>query len=103
MEIAFTEDQKNKLFDVVYKENKDDVKRINAKTDVQEKYGYTPWEKLNSTIQDILIDLRYRGDYTPKTRQFLQKHVASNTLSEFTKAICNPYNWKSVPNDRRER
>jgi hypothetical protein len=101
--IALTEDQKNKLFDVTYKKYKDDVKRLNAKIDVQEKYGYTPWEKLKPAIQDILIDLHYRGDYGPNTRKFLQKHVANNNLSEFTKAICNPDNWKSVPKDRRER
>ena len=60
-------------------------------------------DKLNPFIKEMLIDLKFRGDYTPTAREFLQKHVAQNNLEEFKKAMLNQNNWKGVPADRFKR
>ena len=49
-----------------------DIKRIFAKHDVVSTYGEVVWDSLPSTVQEIVFDLRYRGDYTPSVRRSLQ-------------------------------
>ena len=57
----------------------------------------TDWYGINFTmplsvevwpvIKDVLIDLRFRGDYTPESRQKLQKFVAQHNLAAFAAGI----------------
>jgi hypothetical protein len=49
-----------------------DIKRIFAKHDVVNTYGEVAWDFLPPTVQEIVFDLRYRGDYTPSVRRSLQ-------------------------------
>jgi hypothetical protein len=96
--------QQYMLFLKTYKTMEDDVIRICNKIDVIESYGATDWKSLNQKIKDILIDLRYRGDYTPKARKEIQKHVSNNDLHNFTKAIGNRALWPmNLPTDRFNR
>ncbi|MFC3152960.1 hypothetical protein ACFOEK_18110 [Litoribrevibacter euphylliae] len=92
-----------KLFEIVYKEQETEVKRICNLKAVIKEYGTVDWDKLDQKIKDVLVDLKYRGDYKPSTRKFLQVHVAKNDLESFSKAICDQSKWKSVPNDRFQR
>lgn len=80
-----------------------DVKRICTKSDVVEKYGPCDWDKLNTAIVEILVDLRFRGDYNPTSRTFLQKYVAKNDLDGFVAAMKLASNWINVPTDRFNR
>lgn len=89
-----------KLFEVAYGEIEQDTRRLATKDNVQRKYGVTDWENLDETIQEILVDLRYRGDYTPSCRRFLQHHVARNDLVRFTEEMDNRDRWLNVPSDR---
>ena len=91
------------LFLKTYAVIKSDVKRICTKADVVEKYGKCEWNKLNPAIVDILVDLRFRGDYTSGSRTLLQKDVVNNDLDAFAKVIKAPANWVNVPTDRRAR
>ena len=50
-----------------------------------------------------MIDLRFRGDYTPRARRFLQRHVAANDLAAVAAALARRENWPGVPADRFER
>ena len=52
------------------------------------------------TIHEILVDLRYRGDYTPRSTLSLQHHVARNDLVRFTEEMDNRDRWLNVPSDR---
>ncbi len=92
-----------KLFKISYDAEAAEVKRICAKSDVVKLYGVTDWGTLNDTIKDIIIDLKFRGDYTPSSRRFLQKSIADNDLTEFKKHITNKNNWENVPPDRFSR
>jgi hypothetical protein len=96
-------DVQEKLFIATYTALSRDVQRICNKPDCVEAYGAVDWEVLNPTIKDVLIDLRFRGDYTPDTRKIIQKCVTDNDLQAFAEALCNKENWESVPRDRFDR
>jgi hypothetical protein len=91
-----------KLFEIIYKELELDVKRICNKSKIVTDYGVTNWIALNSKIKAVTIDLRFRGDYHGSSRRFLQKHITSNDLVEFTKEILKEANWGAVPSSRRQ-
>ena len=91
--------QKN-LFKISYDIEKSEVKRICEKALVKKTYGTTDWSGLHSTIKDMAIDLKFRGDYTPSARKIIQKSIAENNLTEFKKKIKDKRNWSNVPPDR---
>ncbi|GAB6388944.1 pesticin C-terminus-like muramidase [Stutzerimonas marianensis] len=96
-----TRKQQHDLFVFVYEFMEKDVRRICEKRDVIEAYGATDWDALHPKIKDMLVDLRYRGDYTPDIRALLQEYVASNDLARFSSVIKNRSNWpQNLPSDR---
>ena len=92
-----------KLFQIDYNWHAADTKRLATKPDVTRRYGATGWEALHPAIRDVVIDLRFRGDYTPRCREFLQSHIAANNLHAFSGEIGKKTNWPNVPRDRFER
>lgn len=100
-----THEQQKILFEVVYAEHKKDVVRLSSKKDVVAAYGSTDFNTLHPAITDLLVDLRYRGDYKSSTRKIIQEHVAKNDLKKLAEIMADPM-WKTtfgVPNDRFER
>jgi hypothetical protein len=95
--------QQLKLFDLEYERQSRDTERIATKPDVTQAYGPTDWSALAPAIKEVLIDLRFRGDYTPACRQFLQVHVARNDLQGFAKEMMDRKRWPNVPKDRFAR
>ena len=95
--------QQKKLFELSYAELEADVKRICGKDDVVKKYGETDWDKLHPAIRDVLVDLRFRGDYTPTAREKIQALVAKNDLKGFAAALKVRGDWDGVPKDRFDR
>jgi len=79
-----------------------DVKRILARPDVQANYGAVVWENLPSTAQEIVFDLRYRGDYTPETRIRVQPPLVSGDLEHLAEVMNDRDYWLSrgVPDQR---
>lgn len=98
-----TPEQQKKLFAITYAAMEADVKRICEKADVVEKYGATDWATLNPAIKDLLVDLRYRGDYTPGTRAKIQALVAKNDIKGISDIMADESYWvteRGVPKDR---
>jgi hypothetical protein len=91
------------LFEKVYAFMLKEVKRISDKPIEAARYGKVDWNKLDQRILDVLVDLMYRGDYGPKTRALLQKHVANNDFDKFRKEIANASNWPNVISQARDR
>ena len=91
------------LFTAEYARQEADTRRLSTKADVTRAYGATDWDALDTTIKQVLIDLRFRGDYTPSCRRFLQVHVANNDLAAFAGEIEKQANWPNVPRDRFNR
>ena len=92
-----------KLFEIAYEAEAAEAKRIALKDDVRAKYGATDWGKLDPAIQEILVDLKFRGDYTPAARTRIQKYVAANDLEGFAKQLADAALWAKVPPDRFKR
>ena len=98
--------QQKALFMLTYKELEGDVIRICTKADVVAKYGALTWEALDLAIRDVLVDLRYRGDYTGATREKVQSPAVKNSLGAFSRALSNEDYWvaqRGVPRDRFRR
>ena len=103
LDFQVTTDQQKALFKISYDEESDQVKKICKKSDVIEAYGETDWDKLNSAIKGITVDLKFRGDYTGSARKLIQKSIADNDFSEFKKKLKDKTNWSNVPQDRFDR
>jgi hypothetical protein len=104
--VEITPAQQKALFLTTYEEHAADVKRICATNTVVRTYGRTAWDQLHPTIQDVVVDLRYRGDYTPNTRQRVQPLMVANDLSGMARVIGDKAYWQNsigVPHDRFER
>ncbi len=104
--IEVTPKQQKALFVLTYKELEGDVIRICTKADVVAKYGALTWDALDLAIRDVLVDLRYRGDYTGTTREKVQPPAVKNDLTSFTRALSNEDYWvgqRGVPRDRFRR
>lgn len=95
-----TVDAQRKLFKISYDFEASEVKRICTKADVVKKYGNTDWDELGIIIKEITIDLKFRGDYTPAAREYLQETIANNDLDSFKRVITNRSLWANVPRDR---
>ncbi len=106
VDFQITPRQQKRLFLIAYDELAGDVKRICRKHDVEAKYGVTDWDGLDPIIRDIVVDLRYRGDYTGGTREKVQHCVVGNDLEKFAELMSNELYWvrqRGVPNDRFRR
>lgn len=100
-----THDQQKILFEVVYGEMKQSVITISERQAAKDKYGDVDFDTLHPAIMETLVDLRYRGDYTPSTREWIQPLVVRNDLRAFAAAIGDQ-RWMTtygVPRDRFNR
>jgi hypothetical protein len=97
------EAERKLFFDRTYPFYVADTKRIFEKPSVQAKYGRATWDSLDGRIQDLLVDLRYRGDYTPKTRALVQRLAAQNDVAGLADVMSNRSLWPQVPLDRFRR
>jgi hypothetical protein len=79
-----------------------DIQRILAKPDTVKAYGAISWEKLPQAAQELLFDLRYRGDYTPTTRKLLHPALVAGDLQEVSRIMHDHATWKrlGVPEGR---
>jgi len=95
-----TRRQQHNLFVPVYEYMKARVIGISGQYDNIETYGSLNWESVDSKIQDVVIDLIYRGDYTPRSRELLQQYFVGNNYDSFTAVIGDSASWANVPADR---
>lgn len=102
-QFQITRKQQYKLFIPVYEFMKSEVIRISGSPANIEDYGTLTWETTDSKIQDIAVDLIYRGDYTPNTRKLVQQHIVDNDLPALSTTIADSSKWPGVPSDRFNR
>ena len=91
------------LFLITYADEKAVVDRISAKPETVAAYGACDWSKIDQAVIDLLVDLKYRGDYTPDSRRLVQPLAARNDLAGLAQAMRVRTNWPNVPKDRFER
>ncbi len=105
-EASITLAQQYRLFLDVYDELAADVIRICRKADVVARYGATVWEQLDPRVRDTAVDLRFRGDYTPATRERVQPLLVSGDASAMGRLMADQDYWCGrfgVPKDRFNR
>ncbi|WP_436883200.1 hypothetical protein [Enterobacter asburiae] len=105
-----TRKQQHDLFMLTYKRLEDDVKRICQKNSTIQSYHPNPqvspnqaWDSIPEKIKEVLVDLRYRGDYTTHARSLLQHYAYTGDLHAFGQVLSNRSNWMNVPEDRFNR
>jgi hypothetical protein len=54
-------------------------------------------------VIDLVVDLRFRGDYNGSTRALVQTLVARSDLPGLARAMKVRADWANVPNDRFQR
>ena len=92
-----------KLFSVTYGDESRLAEKACNQTGYVSKYGKCDWDKLDTAIKEIVIDLKFRGDYRNDTAKYIQEFIVGNDLKGFTKAMKDPTLWPTVPKDRFER
>lgn len=96
-----------KLFEeITSNETIADIRRIMRKPDVQATYGTVSWEGLSDYAQNVVFDLRYRGDYTPLTREVIQPLLVAGDDVGLAAVMSDSAYWaqRNVPATRiRER
>jgi hypothetical protein len=92
-----------KLFEISYAEEEKEVKRISDGKLCRDRFGTVDFDKVKPAILDIFVDMKFRGDYTPVTRKFTQKHLVGNDLKGLAATMASKANWAGVPADRFKR
>jgi hypothetical protein len=95
--------QQKALFLITYDEIEKYARSLCTSASVTKQYGAVDWEKLNPVIRDLVIDLRYRGDYTPKSREYVQPLVVKADLKGLAEVMADREKWANVPEDRFKR
>ena len=106
-DFELTPEQHDKLFLKVYGKIEARARRLYSKDGCRKAYGWIrTWDNLLQPIREMITDLTFRGDWTPKTRQWLAEAVKSNNLEVFTGAMSSWQYWRvrrGVPKDRFRR
>ncbi|WP_348729989.1 SH3 domain-containing protein [Rheinheimera texasensis] len=98
--------QQKLLFALTYQQMVSDVLRICQKPDLVKRYGVTDWAALPAKVRDLVVDLRYRGDYTPSSRERLQPLLVANNSGGIRQLMADETYWcgpEKVPQDRFRR
>jgi hypothetical protein len=90
-----------KLFEATYAAEERSARGVCERANA--KYGDCDWDELHPAIKELIVDLKYRGDYTPRSRELIQEFIVANDLESLTEAMADQNNWKGVPLDRFAR
>jgi hypothetical protein len=88
--------QKSLFEDVTTPEIVNDIKRIFDKPDTVKAYGRPAWDSLSTTAQELVFDLRYRGDYTPTTRKRIQTLLVNQDYEGLRNVMNDTGYWKAL-------
>jgi hypothetical protein len=100
---SITQEAQVKLFDITYREEEAEVRRVSNAAENVAEFGQVDWINLHQSVLDVFVDLKFRGDWTKKTRKFCHKYLVDNDLKGLTECMNKSANWPSVPADRFRR
>lgn len=103
-EMTLTRKQQHLMFNVVYEFMEEKTRVLLTKPDVQAKFGLVDWDNLPLNVKEVLIDLTYRGDNSPRTREEFVPALVNFDPLEFGEVIKirNPL-WRGIDLNRREK
>jgi hypothetical protein len=88
--------QKSLFENVTTPEMVNDIKRIFNKPDAVKAYGRASWDDLSPAAQELVFDLRYRGDYTPTTRRTIQTMLVNKDYEGLRAVMNDTAYWKAL-------
>jgi len=103
LDFHITPTAQNTLFESTFSEEAKETKRICTSKAVEKLYGNCDWDKLDTRIKQMLVDLKYRGDYTSTTRKKIQKLVVKNDFEKFKKEMTDSGYWVGTIGVPKER
>jgi len=93
LDFSITPLQQKELFLISYAEIFADAKRVSRDAINVKKYGVVDWGKLDKRIKNIVVDVRYRGDYIPASRKVIQQSIVDNDFKAFKKSMKKKTFW----------
>lgn len=103
LDFQITPTTQKTLFEGSFSEEAKETKRICTSKAVEKLYGSCDWDKLDTRIKQMLVDLKYRGDYTSTTRKKIQKYVSKNDFDKFKKEMTDSGYWVGTVGVPKER
>ncbi len=88
------------LFKIAYAFQESEVFRLSKKGDTVAQYGAVDWPALPGKLLELVVDLKFRGDYTPNSRTFLQKELAQGNIAAVKTIMASRTLWPNVPVER---
>lgn len=103
-ELTLTRKQQHLMFNVVYEYMEEKTRILLTKPDVQAKFGVVDWDNLPRNVKDVLVDLTYRGDNSPRTRKGFVPTLVGFNGGEHFKDIMSSESplWEGVNSERRQ-
>lgn len=99
--------QVDKLFEIVYPEYVNRAKSLTRHEGNLMKYGDPKWESMPKKLQELIVDMTYRGDYSSydggKRIPLIQKFIVERDYKGLIDFYDNPSNIGVVPVDRWNR
>lgn len=95
-----------RLFQIAYQQEEAEARRLCTKADVTALYGICDWENLHPAIRDVVVDLKFRGDYAAPERRHLQSAIVDNDPHRFLELLQDTEFWMpqiKTPADRFQR
>ncbi|PMG48287.1 hypothetical protein BCU90_08750 [Vibrio lentus] len=103
-ELTLTRKQQHLMFNVVYEFMEEKTRILLTKPDVQAKFGLVDWDNLPLNVKEVMIDLTYRGDNSPRTREGFVPALINFDIMTFKEIMIRSNNlWRGVDLNRREK
>ncbi|MGY5537410.1 pesticin C-terminus-like muramidase [Vibrio brasiliensis] len=101
-ELTITRKQQHLMFNDVYDYMEEKTRILLTKPDVKAKFGVVDWDNLPRNVKDVLVDLTYRGDNSPRTREGFVPALVDYNAQSFKAVISNVKAWRKfdVPRSR---
>lgn len=103
-ELTITRKQQHLMFNDVYDYMEEKTRVLLTKPDVKAKFGVVDWDNLPRNVKDVLVDLTYRGDNSPRTREGFVPALVNFDGDRFVDVMDDENRlWTSVDQNRRVR
>jgi hypothetical protein len=101
-DFEITPEQQFWLFAESWREASASVMKISKKPHTEKMYGKLP-DLIDPVCLELVVDLRYRGDYTPTTRLWIQRAFIEGNRDTLLHQMVDRSLWMRVPSDRFKR
>ncbi|TOD66167.1 hypothetical protein CGJ60_05560 [Vibrio parahaemolyticus] len=100
--LTLTRKQQHLMFKQVYAYMEDKTRILLTKPDVREKFGVVDWDNLSLNVRNVLVDLTYRGDNSPSTREVFVPALVNYNAQTFKAVMSNVKAWRrfDIPSGR---